>query len=470
MIRIAFVYPPFHHKQFEEDIDIVSKEFGLFPPLGIAFAAAIHERSGGDALIIDANAFRLSREQVLSELQEWKPDVIAFLITAYMFFDTLSWINYLKEKTGLPTLVGNALCGMYPKAVMNHAAIDYMLVGPVTQTLPEFTRRIRHNESMEGLSGICWRKNGELILTMPETFKEDFAALPFPARHLLNNHKYHAVMSKRTPYTIMITSKGCNAKCTFCHIHGIPYSAQTPERTIAEIEECVTKYGIREMDIFDPSFTMDRNRVLSICRLIEEKGFDIHWACRARVDQVDEQLLEAMARAGCKRILYGIEHGQETRLDTMRKGISREQIKTTVVLTKKAGIIPIGFFMLGVPGETEESMRATIQYARELRLGYAQFHRAIAKPKTVLAKQVISHLGYDYWERYIKGDIPEQRLPSPWTDLPDETIQSFAKAAYWSYYFRPRYLLKLVLGIKSFDEFKRYVRSAWGLIFSKKDK
>jgi radical SAM superfamily enzyme YgiQ (UPF0313 family) len=469
-MKIAFVYPPFHHKKFEEDLDIVSQEFGLFPPLGIAYAAAIHERSGGEARIIDANALCLSKKQVLADLEQWRPDMIAFLLTAYSFFDTLAWIKYLKENTQLPILVGNVLCAMYPNAVMSHAAIDYMLIGPATKTLPELTRRITKNESLDGLPGVGWRKNGQVVITMPETFREDFDDLPFPARHLLPNHKYHAVMSKRTPYTIMVTSKGCNAQCTFCHIHEIPYSAQTPERTVAEIEECVTKHGIREMDIFDPSFTMDRRRVMAICHLIIQKGFDIHWACRARVDQVDEELLQAMAKAGCKRILYGIEHGEKEKLDMMKKGVAQDRIQTVIDLTKKAGIIPIGFFMLGVPGETVQSMKKTLRYARKLNLGYAQFHRTVGKPKTALAKHVTSHLGYDYWEEYIRGNVLEQRMPSPWTSLSDETIQQFTKYAYWAYYFRPHYLLKLIVGIKSFDEFKRYVRSAWGLIFSRKDK
>lgn len=469
-MKIAFIYPPFHHKKFEEDIDIVSQEFGLFPPLGLAYAAAIHERAGGEAIIIDANALGLNKKQVLSEVLQWRPDMLAFLLTAYSFFDTLSWIGYLKEKTQLPTLVGNVLCSMYPSEVMSHKVIDYMLIGPTTKTLPEFVRRIHRNESLAGLSGVGWRKNGKVVIAMPETLKEDFADLPFPARHLLPNHKYHAVMSKRKPYTIMVTSKGCNAKCTFCHIHEIPYSAQTPERTVEEIEQCVVKYGIREMDIFDPSFTINRDRVLSICRLIVDKKLDIHWACRARVDQIDEELLQAMAEAGCKRILYGIEHGQKEKLDAMKKGTTQDQIKTTIDLTKKSGIASIGFFMLGVPGEKKQSMNETIKYARKLNLDYAQFHRTIGKPKTELSKQVAAYLGYDYWGEYIKGNVPEQRLPSPWTKLSDKTIQKFTKRAYWSYYFRPSYLFKLIGGIKSVDEFKRYLRSAWGLIFSKKDK
>jgi len=469
-MKIAFIYPPFYHKKFEEDIDIVSKEFGLFPPLGLAYAAAIHERSNGEALIIDANALELSKEKVLSQLKSWKPDMLAFLLTAYSFFDTLSWIHYLKKETGLPVLTGNVLCGMYPKAVMHHLEIDFMLIGPAAKTLPEFTRRIENSESLDGMKGIGWRKGEKVIITMPESWKEDFSLLPFPARHLLPNHKYHAVMSKRSPYTIMITSKGCNAKCTFCHIHQIPFSAQTPQRTIEEIQECVNHYGIKELDFFDPSFTMIRERVVAICEMMIEKKIDLHWACRARVDQVDEELLMLMAQAGCKRILYGVESGYKFNLEDMQKGITNEQIEMTVNLTKKAGILSIGFFMLGVPGETKRSMIKTIKYALNLNLDYAQFHRTIGKPKTFLANQVETQLGYDYWEEFIKGNIPEKRLPSPWTKISDRTIQRFTKIAYWAYYFRPQYLFKIIIGIKSFDEFKRYVRSAFGLIFSMRDK
>lgn len=469
-MKIAFIYPPQVHKLFEEDIDVVSREFGVFPPLGLAYAAAIHEQSGNQAIIIDANAEHLSIENALTRVNAFQPDMLGFLLTAYGFFDALRWIRFFKKTTNLPVLAGNILCSMYPDVVMRYSEIDYIIIGSATETLPRLVKRLKNRQSLDGLSGIGWRRNKEIIISKPLTMKEDFNNLPFPARHLLPNDKYHAIMSKRKNYTIMITSKGCNSKCTFCHIRSIPLSFRPEDKVVDEMEECFTKFGIREMDIFDPSFTMSKSRVLKICQGIIKKGIDIHWACRTRVDQVDKELLHYMHRAGCRRILYGIESGVNESLQNMRKGIVINQSKQAVKITRKYGIKALGFFMLGVPGETVETLRRTIRYSREIGVDYAQYHRTMAKPNTCLSDQVNETLGYDYWREYISGRVQERRLPTPWTNLTDDAIQMAAKEAYFRFYFRPRYLLWLIVGIKSWSELSRYVCSALGLLFSRQDK
>lgn len=469
-MKIAFIYPPQVHKCFEEDIDIVSREFGVFPPLGLAYAAAIHEKSGNQSIIIDANAERLSTKAALARANAFKPDMLAFLLTAYGFSDALYWIRFFKKETNLPVLAGNVLCSMYPEVIMQYPEIDYIIIGPATETLPLLVDRLKNCLDLDGLSGIGYRRNKEVVISRPLTMKEDFNSLPFPARHLLPNDKYHAVMSKRKNYTIIITSKGCNSKCTFCHIHSLPLSFRPEDKVVEEIEECYTKFGVREMDIFDPAFTMSKARVLKICQGIIKKGIDVHWACRTRVDQVDEELLYCMQKAGCRRILYGIESGVNESLLKMQKGIVTDQAKHAVRITKEYGIMVIGFFMLGVPGETVETLRKTIRYSREIGVDYAQYHRTMAKPDTDLSRQVNEVLGYDYWREYIGGRVPERRLPTPWTSLSDDIIQAAAKQAYLRFYFRPRYLLRLIVGIKSWSEFKRYVRSALGLLLSKREK
>lgn len=469
-MKIAFIYPPAIHRQFEEDIDIVSKEFGVFPPLGLMYAAAINERAGNQSLIIDANAEGLSKEQVLARVKESKPDMLGFLLTAYGFFKALNWIRFLKRETRLPILTGNVLCQMYPEVLMAYPEIDYIIIGPATNSLPQLLERLKNGRSMKGVLGAGWRENGRVVISRPLTMREDFNSLPFPARHLLKNEKYHAVMSKRKNYTIMITSKGCNSNCTFCHIPRIPISLRSEELVVAEMEQCYNKYGIREMDIFDPSFTMIKRRVMKICEGIIKKKIDIHWACRVRVDQVDEELLYNMQKAGCRRILYGMESGSNENLKKMQKGITVDQAKKAVDMTRKTGIMALGFFMLGVPGETVESLRRTIKYSREIGVDYAQYHRTVAKPNTELSRQVNKSLGYDYWREYISGRIPEKRLPTPWTTVPDRIIQKATKCAYLKFYFRPEYLIRLIAGIKSWAEFKRYVRSVFGLLLSRRDK
>jgi radical SAM superfamily enzyme YgiQ (UPF0313 family) len=421
-------------------------------------------------MIIDANAEKISADITLKRIKAFKPDLLGFLLTAYGFFDTLKWIRYLKKETGLPVLAGNVLSSMYPEILMRYPEIDYIIIGPATETLPRLALGLEEKKGLEGVSGIGWRRNGEVIISKPQTLKEDFEKLPFPARHLLPNDLYHAVMSKRKNYTIMITSKGCNSKCTFCHIHGIPLSFRSEEQVVEEMAECYSKFAIREMDFFDPSFTMSKGRVLKICDGIIKKGIDIHWACRARVDQVDEELLYQMHKAGCRRILYGIESGVNENLKKMQKGIVTDQARQTVKLTKKSGIVALGFFMLGVPGETLETLRRTIKYSREIGVDYAQYHRTMAKPNTELSRQVDEKLGFNYWQEYLSGRIPETRLPTPWTMLSDGAIQKATKEAYLRFYFRPHYLLRLIIGIKSWEELKRYIHSAWGLIFSRKDR
>ena len=468
-MKIAFIYPPQRHKQFEEDIDIVSREFGVFPPLGLLYAAAINEREGNESIIIDANAEKLSKEQVLKAIKEKKPDMLGFLLTAYGFFDAYDWIKFLKKATSLPVVAGNVLCEMYPNIVLSYPEIDYIIIGPATYSFPKFLERWKNGRDLDCIPGVGWKKNGNMIISKPLTMIEDFDNLPFPARHLIKNEKYHAVMAKRKNYTIMVTGKGCKSQCVFCHIHGIPKSFRSEESVVAEIEECHDRYGIREMDIFDPSFTMSRERVLKICRGIIDKNLDIHWACRTRVDQVDEELLYYMHKSGCVRILYGIESGLDDNLRKMKKDITVKQAKKAVEMTKRSGIMALGFFMLGVPGETEASLYETINYSCGLGLDYAQYHRTMAKPNTELNRKINERLGYNYWEEYLKGRITEQRLPMPWTDVSDKIIQRATKRAYLKFYFRPRYFINLILGIRSWGEFKRYVRSALGLLMSRRD-
>ena len=153
-MKIAFIYPTQVHKQFEEDIDIVSKEFGVFPPLGLAYAAAIHEQSGNQAIIIDVNAERLSAKAVLERINAFKPDMLAFLLTVYGFFDALHWIRFLKKETNLTVLAGNVLCGMYPEVIMQYPEIDYIIIGPATETLPRLIDRLKNRKELDGLSGV----------------------------------------------------------------------------------------------------------------------------------------------------------------------------------------------------------------------------------------------------------------------------------------------------------------------------
>ena len=468
-MRVAFIFADFGHKKFEEDIDVVSREFGTFPPLGNGFAAAIAERAGHETLLIDAHAERLTPAQVLQRLRPFDPQALAFLCTAYMFQDTYRYIRQLKAETGLPVIVGNIAVELYPRELLSFPEINFGIMGSALDALPALLAALEAGGPIPDAPGICHKRGGEVVINPPASKGDDFSRLPIPSRQGLPHALYHSAMSKRKNVTNMVTAKGCPARCTFCHIHGVPYSARTSADVVREMALCHDRYSVREFEIFDPSFTARRGRILKVCRGILDAGLDLNFAVRARVDQVDSELLAWMARAGCSRILYGIESGSQRMLDRMQKGITLEQIRRAVRLTQEVGIKVIGFFLVGSAGETEQTVEQTVRFALDLGLEYAQFHKTMPKPGTELNEQAMAALGHDFWREYVLGNVPDRRLPAPWTDLSQDKVEQLAIDAYRRFYMRPGYIAGTVLGVKSGEELWRYLRSGIGLLTVKSD-
>lgn len=461
-MRVAFVYPPFKHKLFNENLTTVDDEFGRFPSLGIAYAAAVMERWGAECKVWDAYADSMTREEVLKEVLEFKPDLLGFTIHAITtFWDQMSWIKWFKEKTGLPLLVGGHETGNYVDDIMVHPEIDYACLGDAPQTLPLFMDAFAGGaEDFSKCVGIKYRdkKTGEVRATpMPQT-RVRFDDYPFPARHLLPNDKYYSHVSQLRNFTVFMTSIGCPYTCNFCALANSPFSPRTPESVLREMDECVHKHGIREFDFFDPLMLADRNRSIEICKGIVSAGWKIMWSCRSRVDIMDEELLRWMADSGCQRIYYGIESGDQTILNKISKGITLAQIRRTIEMTHDAGIRPLGFFQFGSEGESEQTVQNTIKFAKSLPLYYAQFMQTIAKPDSDLEEQVKDVLGYDYYREYVRGNVPEMRLPTPWNTMPPEEIEEWIKKAYLSFYGRPRYAWRMIREAQSLGEIAKYIR------------
>jgi radical SAM superfamily enzyme YgiQ (UPF0313 family) len=192
---------------------------------------------------------------------------------------------------------------------------------------------------------------------------------------------------------------------------------------------------------------------------------DVTWACRTRVDYVDETLLRKMKAAGCSRIYFGLESGVQEVLDRLKKGINLQQIRNTIEATKGVGIKALGFFLVGSPGETQETFQKTLKFAKSLKLDYVQFSKLTAKPLTPYWRQMVKNTGLDYWREYILGNAKEKSLPRPWTTLTNEEIDYMTKKAYIMYHCRPMFLLHHTLQVKSWSEFKRKFFALIEMIF-----
>lgn len=464
-MRIAFVHCPFSHKKFAENLKTVDEEFCVAPPIVLAYVAAIAERAGHKVILLDCRVFRLTKAQAFVKLRRFKPDLLAFRFDTYNFHQTLSWAKYLKKRLQVPVLAGGINFSLYPREAMVYEVIDFAVQGEALSSLPKFLDVLRLKKggwkvekSWKKIPGLIYRSRGKVVASPPAKRLAHFDDYPFPARHLLSNELYSSYLTQRRPYTIMLTVTGCPYNCTFCAIAPLPFRVRSAENVLAEIKECVEKYGIREIDFFDATFFLPRRRALKIFKGIQKAGWDLEWACRSRVDVVDDQVLEEAAKAGCRRIYFGIESSHVDVLEAINKQINIPQIKKAIDLSHKHGIKVMGFFMVGNPGETRRSVLDSVRFAKNLNLDFVQFSRTIAKPGSQLAEDLVKQTGKDYWREFILGKVREERLPTPWTKLSQKETERYTKLAYYWFYFRPRYVLKTILGSRSWGEVRRYVR------------
>ncbi len=462
-MRLALVFNPFRYKVHEENLRVVQKYFGMFPPLSLAWVAAIAREAGHQVTIIDARTLNLTKEQALERVKEFRPDMMGFMMTTYMFPDTLEWIRFLKSRLNVPVMVGGYNLRVYPGESVSHPEIDYGVVEQALDTVPQLLSAVEEGRSVEDVPGLVYKRDGEPVVNPPRPV--DFERFPFPARDLLPNELYAEFPTERKNFTVMVTSLGCPYGCSFCEAGRTEYNPRSPRTVVDEMQECCEKYDVREIDIFDYDFTAQRERTLEICREIRRRNLDLLWACRSRID-IDGALLEEMRDAGCGRIYYGIESGSQKMLDRVNKGITLDQVRETVRTTRGLGMMALGFFLIGAPGETRKTVKQTVRFAKKLDLDYVQFSKCLAKPLTPLWKQMVEKTGRDYWSDWILGKETDRPLPRPWTELTNEEIDRLTKRAYVQYHSRLSFLIRSTLRVRSFAEFRRKFLGYLEMLFS----
>jgi len=263
-MRLACVFNPFKYKLHEENLRVVQKYFGLFPPLSLAWVCSIAERAGHETMILDARTLQLTPEETLEHLRRWKPDILGFMMTTYMFNETLEWIRFLKKELRVPVIIGGYHLRVYPTESLRVDGPDFGCYNSAYHTVPRLLEELEGQRRFADVPGLIYRENGRVKMT-PYEEDPDFELYPHPARHLLPNELYAEFTTERKNFTVMVTSKGCPQGCLFCEAGGTPYNPRSPQTVLNEIEECYTKYHIREIDFFDYEFCINRKRIEALC-------------------------------------------------------------------------------------------------------------------------------------------------------------------------------------------------------------
>jgi radical SAM superfamily enzyme YgiQ (UPF0313 family) len=320
------------------------------------------------------------------------------------------------------------------------------------------------DEPYASILGLAWRKGDEIIINPDRPFIPNLDDLPIPRHELLPLDKQRMPMIKG-PFTFIVTSRGCPAGCKYCIKH-VSYQnsvrVRSAENIVEEIEY-LNRLGIFNIHMYADLFTVNRQHVFDLCNLLIEKGIKIKWTCNSRVDYVDEELLAKMGQAGCWLISWGIESANELILKRARKGYKKEQAFKALQWAHDAGIKNWGYFIIGLPGETEESIQETIVYSKQLPLDIALFHIAAPYPGTPFFYEVVENNWFRPGTKWEEVDM-DQSTVLDYGNITAERLEYWQKRATREWSLRPGPMWTFAKGLNTWEGAKSAVNVGWQML------
>jgi len=474
-LRVLLIQPPATQgvQSLLSHVDDEGGEgIGYKPPLGILYIATmLSERTPHEVKVLDAQAQGLSPQDLAEAARAFKPDVIG--ISAWTDFWYPAYRTGELIKQALPDAhlsYGGPHLGIFPHETLDIPFVDSVVVGDGEIPFMYLCNLVSNQVTDNSLPGLHFKQGG--VKFEPATFfiQAELDDLPFPDRTLLPLQNYTSVLGKNDLVTTMITSRGCPHRCTFCKLNFQKTLARSADDVVQEFIR-LGELGIKEVEIYDDTFTWSKKRLQEICEGLIEADVGIEFAVRDRVSSASAspELLSLMYKAGCRRIHFGIESGVQSVIDRMKKRITLAQASEAVRQAKAAGLTVLTYFMFGNLDETVDDMRRSIDFAVSLDADYAQFSITIPYAGTEMYLQALSDgtIKQDYWREYAKNPGPNFIPPEIIETHADvQTMLSIRDEAVRRYYFRPKYLLKQLGDVGSVGEFVRKARMGMQLLQS----
>ncbi|NUO08805.1 MAG: cobalamin B12-binding domain-containing protein [Candidatus Brocadia sp.] len=463
-MKILLINPPAENELLGNNPSIIEEERGYNPPLGILYIAGYLEKhTGFNVEVLDTQAEEISYDRLRDIIRAKLPDVVGITAMTFTLIDVIKVIGLVKSiRPDTKVVLGGPHVHIYPEETITIPGVDFLVLGEGEITFKDLVENINDRTRLRNIPGLTFKEDGRIVNTGARLLNDDLDGLPFPARHMTPIQKYSSLMAKRTPITTMFTSRGCPYRCTFCdrpHL-GKSFRARSALNVVDEMEECV-KLGIREFLIYDDTFTIDRQRVIEVCDEITKRKLNIGWDIRARVNNIDKDLLKKLKEANCERIHYGVESGNPEILKILNKGITVDRVRTTFRQTKETGISVLAYFMIGCPGETRKEIMETIAFARELKPDFVHITIFTPFPATEIYKMGLKEgiIKNDFWLEFAKNPTKDFQ-PQCWEEhFTRRELQELLVYAYKSFYTRPSYILKRLTRVRSIGEFKRMARA-----------
>lgn len=402
----------------------------ITPPLGLGYLSSYLELKGYKAKIIDGLNLSYSIEQIVNQCQG--AELVGIHCLSAYFLEAITLSQQLKKK-GIRVAIGGPHATALPELTLSESQADFVIAGEGETPLLELVKSLENNNSLQGIPGILTH-NTQYMVRAP--LIQELDSLPFPDWQQIDPRIYkkapHGGLIKSFPVAPIISSRGCSFECTFCaspYLWGKTIRLRSPENVIEEIEYLTKAFGVKEIHFEDDNLTLNKTHIENICKLILKRKIKINWATPngIRVDTLDFELLKLMKESGCYFLAFGIESGNQAILDRAKKRTDLKSVEKVTALAKKIGMITQGFFIFGLPGETERTIAETIRYAKKLRLDKAQFLILDLLPGSKLWDELSNKQCTDWRYRSFQEAawVPEGLTKEKLNALPGYALRSF---------------------------------------------
>lgn len=436
-----------------------------FPPFSLGYIGAVLDKGGHQVKIIDIDADRVPKERFL-KIIKCNYELVGFTATTPTFKEVEKLCKLVKQNNNVVTVLGGIHATIVPNECLQHECIDFLVRGEGEATILDLIDAIQKKRDFQGVKGISYRQEGRVVHTPDRELMRDLDEIPFPARHLFNQQKYNYPDAFLTPILPIITSRGCPHDCSYCCtklLFSRKVRFRSPKNVVDEIEQLIEKYRAKEIHIIDDNYTCNKNRVFEIRDELKKRRIRLKFAfpnC-LRADQVDKEILKCLKDMGVYQVGFAVESGNQAVLNNAKRGLTLEQIEKAYSLAKEIGLETLGNFIFGLPGETEETIKDTIKFTKELNPDIAKFHILKPFPGTEVFYQLRREglmTEFDY-SKYGINTRPVHRLPG----LSEDDLIKGQKRAYREFYLRPSKIIKLLLRIKSWQRAKLLIESGFSI-------
>ena len=440
-----------------------------FPPLGLMYIqASVEKRLGKQCEIVDPVVEDLDYPEFEQQLARYDLDLVGISTYTHSLPDVQMTVNTVRKlNPNAKIVLGGPHCSMFPEYAAMLEGADAILTGDGEDTFCEMVEAFDAGRSWEGIEGLWYREDGELIKNPDRKSVRRLDAYPWPDRSRSRYRDYYLPGTKQPLVTTAITSRGCPHSCPFCLTYKKQYRIRDIDNILDEMEHCVS-LGINEVHFIDDLFTPNSQWVLKFCDAVERRGVKFEWGYKTTIAGTTREQVRRCAETGCTKIHFGVESANNEGLDKWGKHCDTDDVHRVFRWCREEGVRSVAYIMLAGPHErTMDEAIANIDEMLKLDADYAVFAVFSPYPGTESFEEG-ARLGLypaDCWDQMMRDPLSGVEVPACWEEhLSKEEILQLLKVAHRKFYMRPRVVARNLAGLASFQEFKRLAQGALSIL------